>query len=183
MSRKVRYEIDYDKTIETIVWLAHQKPNIDIYHVAKVLFYADKMHINRYARPITADVYIKVEYGPLPSGTRDLITKNDWLSPDHLCSVSDALEINNEKYKNIAAKREPDLNYFSKTDIECLTEALDKYGNLSFDELYKLSHAEKCYYETDINAPIDYLLMVDDDNPNKDEIIAHMEEISQYVQV
>jgi hypothetical protein len=27
--------------------LANRKPGIDIYHVAKVLFYADKMHINK----------------------------------------------------------------------------------------------------------------------------------------
>jgi len=75
------------------------------------------------------------------------------------------------------------LKIFSKTDIECLTESLEKYGGLSFGELFNLSHAEKCYYETNLKTPIDFILRVDDDNPNKAEIIAHMEEISQYAQV
>ena len=66
----VRYEISYDKAIEVLVWLANTKPGIDIYHVCKVLFYADKSHINKYLRPIIGDYYIKMDYGPVPSGVQ-----------------------------------------------------------------------------------------------------------------
>jgi hypothetical protein len=60
---------------------------------------------------------------------------------------------------------------------------LAEYGDMSFDELYESTHSEKCYYQTAPNDKIDYALLIDDDNPHKDDILESMEEISQYVQV
>ncbi|CAN2046042.1 DUF4065 [Candidatus Magnetomoraceae bacterium gMMP-1] len=183
MNNSIMFKISYDKAIEVIVWLAKMKPGIDIYHVAKILFYADKVHINKYARPIVGDVYIKMPYGPVPSAVMDLITENFWLSPKQLERIKNSLIINKDKSHKLAAMREPDLSYFSKSDIECLTDSLNKYGNLSFEELYNLTHSEKCYYETYHSDKIDYALFVDDDNPSRDEILKNMEEISRYIQV
>lgn len=184
MKEPIRFKISYDKATEAIVWLAWMKPGIDIYRVAKVLFYADKTHINKYARPVTGDTYIKMPYGPVPSGIRDLITENSWLSPKQLDKIRNSLVIDkSSNYFKLATVREPDMGYFSKSDIECLTDSLNKYGELTFDELYKLTHSEKCYYRTDPDDKIDYALLVDDDNPLRDEILEHMKETSQYIQV
>lgn len=75
------------------------------------------------------------------------------------------------------------MEYFSETDIECLKESLDEYGEKSFDELRKLTHNERCYLETEMTQPIDYALMVDEDNPNRDEILEEMSETAPYIQV
>lgn len=184
MSNSIQFKISYDKTTEVIIWLANKKPGIDIYHVAKVLFYADKMHINKYGRPITGDTYIRMPYGPVPSGVRDLVTENSWLSPKQLEQIKSSLIIDksDNRYK-LAATREPNMKYFSKTDIACLKNSLSEYGDMSFDELYNSTHSEKCYYETDPNEKIDYALLIDDENPFKSEILENMEEISQYIQV
>jgi len=172
----ITYRINYQKAIETIIWIAQQKPGIDIYHIAKILFYADKLHVNRYARPITGDHYICMDYGPVPSGIKDLIDKNSWLNPIYLSEVSKSIQIDKEPYTNIKALRPPRMDYFSKTDIECLELSLEEYGDKTFDELFELTHDEKCSINTGTNQPIDYTLLVDDDNPHKDEII---NEISQ----
>jgi len=52
MPPPIIYRVNYNKAVEALVWIADQKPGVDIYHVAKVFFYADKKHVNRYARPI-----------------------------------------------------------------------------------------------------------------------------------
>ena len=70
---------------------------------------------------------------------------------------------------------------FSKTDIGCLEESLNKYGNLSFAQLKTLSHKERTWIETEQNEKIDYLLMVDEENENKEEIIEEIKSTSQYV--
>lgn len=183
MSNPINFRMSYEKAIETIVWLANQKPGIDIYHVVKILFYADKIHVNRYARPIIGDTYIRMDYGPTPSGVRDLITKDSWLSPDYLQSFSESLLIETSPYLTIKPKRKPDMKYFSETDIECLKESLVEYGEKSFDELKKLTHNERCWLETGANQPIDYTLMIDEDNPNREEIIKDMYQKSPYLQV
>ena len=180
---QIRFKVSYDKTIEVLVWLAKMKPGIDIYHIAKVVFYADKMHINKYARPVIGDTYIKMPYGPVPSGVSDLIKRDPWLSPNQLKNIKDSLIIDDADNYRLKARREPDMAYFSKSDIECLTASSNKYGHLSFDELYELTHSEKCYYETDPNEKIDYALLINENNPLHNEILDHMQEVSQYVQV
>ena len=184
MKEPIRFKISYDKATEAIVWLAHMKPQLDIYRVAKVLFFADKMHINKYARPIIGDTYIKMPRGPVPSAVRDLIVENPWLSPKQLEKIKNSLTIGSRaEYYQLTAKRKPDWDFFSKSDLACLTASLDKYGNLSFEKLFNLSHDEKCYYSTAPNAAIDYALFVDDSNSLRDSIIKDMQATSMYVQV
>lgn len=183
MDNNIQFKISYDKATEVIIWLAKMKPGIDIYHVSKILFYADKMHINKYGRPITGDTYIKMPYGPVPSGVRDLITENSWLSPKQASRIKNSLIIDKNNNYKLTATREPDMEYFSKSDITCLKDSLSKYGWLSFDGLYNSTHSEKCYYETSPNDKINYALLIDDSNPFKNEILEDMEERSQYTQV
>ncbi len=180
MEEKITYRVNYEKAIETLIWLATKKPGIDIYHIAKVLYYAEKTHLNKYARPIIGDTYIRMSYGQVPSAVRDLITKNSWLDPNYLDYFSSSLIVNKEPYENLTALRAPKLEHFSDTDIECLENALNKYGDISFNDLKNISHQEKTWLETGEKRPIDYLLMVDEDNVNKDEIIEEIRCTAQY---
>ena len=183
MNSRIDFRINYEKAIETIVWLANENPGIDIYHMGKVLFYADKKHINRYARPIIGDTYVRMEYGPAPSGVQDLISKNFWLSPDYIENVTNAIKIKNSPHPSIFALRRPNMDYFSGTDIECLKESLFEYSDKSFEFLKKTTHNERCWLETSPNQPIDYTLLVDEDNPNREEILKEMSETAAYLQV
>ncbi|MBT3387759.1 MAG: hypothetical protein HN417_07500 [Desulfobacula sp.] len=89
------------------------------------------------------------------------------------------IDKSDKRYK-LAAAREPNMTYFSKSDIACLKNSLSKYGSMAFDDLYNLIHSEKCYYETASNEKIDYALLIDDDNPFKEEILENIKEFSQY---
>lgn len=179
------FHISYDKAIEAIVWLAEKRPGIDIYHIAKILFYADKLHLNKYGRPIIGDTYIKMPYGPAPSAVLDLIKKNDYtLTPHQIGKISEAITVEKEeRYPSISPLRSPDLSYFSNTDIACLQESFDENIDLPFDDLVKSTHTEKCYIEASDGRPIDQKLMVDDDNTDCEDIRSYIEEFSAYVQV
>lgn len=180
MESKITYRIHYEKAIEILVWLANRIPKIDIYHIAKIIYYAEKEHLNKYAKPIIGDTYIRMSYGQVPSGVRDLITRNSWLDPHYLDYLTQSLVINKDPYENLTALREPRLEYFSKTDVECLEWSLGKYGEMPFPELKKESHKERTWLETEPDQPIDYRLMVDENNPNKNEIIEEIIATSQY---
>jgi uncharacterized phage-associated protein len=153
---------------------------IDVYHVAKVIYYAEKKHLNKYAKPIIGDTYIRMSYGQVPSGIRDLITRKSWLDPHYLDYLTESLVVNKNPYENLTALREPKLEYLSNTDIECLEWSLKKYGKMSFLELKRESHKERTWLETEPNQPIDYRLMVDENNSNKKEIIEEIIATSQY---
>lgn len=182
MGKKKQYQMNYEKAIEAIVWLANKNPGIDIYHVAKILYYAEKTHLNSYGRPIIGATYIRMEFGQVPSEVRDLITKNAWMvEPDYLKRFSAAIKINKEPHDKLTSLRNADMNYFSDTDIECLEESLKKYGHLSFEQLKRINHDERTWIDIEQNDEIDYLLMVDEDNEGKEEIIEDIRTSSQYV--
>lgn len=182
MGNKVLYRMDYEKAIEALVWLAYKNPGIDIYHVSKVLYYGEKTHLNRYGRPILGATYIKAEHGQMPSEIRDIITHNACMvDPEYLESFSSAVEVNKEHYYELTPRREANTNYFSETDIECLEESLNKYKDIPFRELKRISHAEKSYKETaELQDKIDYRLMIDEENKDREEIIEDIT-FSQYV--
>lgn len=173
----IEFQVNKGKVLEAIVYLANKCPGIDIYHTVKTIFYADKNHLNRYARPVLGDVYIKMENGPVPSLVRDIITKSVFLPKDFLTQVSEAIETKGHN-KNITAKRNANLDDFSESDISCLNEALDLCKDKSFDELRDSTHAEKAWIDAYMNGNMSYELMIDDDNPYKDDIIADLRENS-----
>lgn len=176
---KVKYLLNWNKAVETIVWLAYHKAGLDVYHILKLLFFAEKKHINRYARPITGDIYFRLEHGPVASSIWDLAKGNEFVHPVYLKALNQSVDI--EYPHSFTAKREPCLDYFSKTELECLQEALEEYGDKSFDELWNLSHQEECWLKADANQPIDYILMIDEDNPLKEDIVREMQETSMYL--
>ena len=73
----IRFEMNENKVIEVLSWLANEQPGIGAFHVSKVLYYADKEHLNLYGRPVLGDTYIRMEFGPVPSKTYDLIKKEN----------------------------------------------------------------------------------------------------------
>jgi uncharacterized phage-associated protein len=181
MSPRPTFNINHDKALEVVVWLASNKPDIDIYHIAKVLYYADKKHLNRFGRPIVGDNYKKMDKGPAPSLILDIVNHNSYrFKQEYLRKIGKAIRVSGT-YKNSQALRQPDLSHFSKSDILCLEESLRENGNKGFWELYDLTHKERDYIETEENDDIDYILMVDDENPHAGEIRRNISENSKYI--
>src|SRR3990172_1296526 len=135
----IHFEQNEDKAIEVLAWLANHQPGIDAFHVSKVLYYADKEHLNRYGRPILGDTYIRMEWGPVPSKVYNLV-KHD-ADPSLLRKVAEAVEVRGGWW-HLHPLRKPNMEMFSQTDIKCLQNALKKYGTRNFGVLSRISHGE-----------------------------------------
>jgi hypothetical protein len=172
-----------EKTLETIVYLANKKPNIDHYHVVKTIFYADKKRLNKYGRPVLGDRYIKMQAGPAPSLALNIINLNDLAVDSGLIEKAlNSFTVTQEFQKKlIAPKREAILDKFSDSDLECLDQAFDFCKWKDFKELCDVSHEEKAWKEAEDNGNMDYFLMLDDENPFKDGIVADLKETAQSI--
>ena len=180
----IRFRLNWEKAIEALVWLAQQKPHMTFFHLAKVLFFADKMHLQRYARPILGDRYIAMEHGPVPSVVYNILKMDSFLDPDILDAAAESFEVSRSgSHPSIEAKRKPDLDRFSETDVQCLQKALDQYGSLPVSQLRRLTHQERAFTEAPVNGEMDYALMIDDDVPDRDEFIKEIRESAAYVMV
>lgn len=160
------FAFDQDKAIEVMVYFAKKAPIPDIYHLAKVCYFADLLHLERYGRPICGDKYIKMDNGPVPSAIYDLF--KSVRNFDHRELVK-AFAVSNN---NLIANRMADLDNLSPSDIECLDESIAAHGNKSFDELKTESH-DNAWESAQDNRAIDYGEMIDL-LPNSERLIQYL---------
>ncbi|MGH7486262.1 MAG: Panacea domain-containing protein, partial [bacterium] len=127
--RPITFRFDPEKAINTLAFFSrHGIPGLDQMKIAKLVFLADRVHLLRYGRTITGDTYVCMEHGPVPSATRDLVNARLAEDPDAepMQQYFDVRQV--RQYPELVAKRDPDLEVFSDSDIEVLTEVAEQYG-------------------------------------------------------
>jgi hypothetical protein len=169
-----RYAVNTSKALEIILWLANERPRIDVYHVVKCAFYADKYHLNRYGRPLAGDNYIADTYGPLGKTVYGLLI-GDPLEILALDLNDPHLPFRRDRGLWVEADRPPNMKRLSESDVEALRYALTLCGDKTFGELFMESHAEPAYILAD-GGPIRYEDLLDLDDPRREEKAAYLEE-------
>ena len=173
-----RYAVDVAKAVEVILWLANAKPGIDLYHVIKCIFFADKDHLNRYGRPVIGDDYVADTYGPLGRSIYGLLRRRpiEMLALDSNGELP--FRVLDEKNWIVQADRETNLRLLSRSDIEALQRALDDVGNLSFAELVERTHQEPAYIAAN-GGRMRYEDLLDPSDPDRDEKAADLAETAR----
>jgi uncharacterized phage-associated protein len=173
----MRFQFDERKGTEALTYIAEKWPNVTIFFASKVLFFAEKKHLNSYGRPIVADTFVAMPNGPVPSTLYDFIKGNFGLSgdPDGFSSAIDA-----SQHPRISAKRSYDRTILSGSDIECLDEAIEYCRPKQFGHLSQLTHQERSWAEAPANSAMDYELFIDEDNPSREAILAEAREFAAY---
>ncbi|MCL2282183.1 MAG: Panacea domain-containing protein [Fibromonadales bacterium] len=130
----IEFKLNERKAIESVIWLIQRGQN-NMYWVWKMLFAAEKYHLNKYGRPITGDTYMAMQRGTVPR----------WLYK----GSGKAKEKYQGFSKNgvlLASERGYIRKFFSKTDIEALEFGYDEYKNLkTFDEVQDKNHKEMAW--------------------------------------
>jgi len=133
------FRFDPEKGLEVLLYVSNRIKNKNIYWVLKTPYFADKYHLEAAGRSICGDHYIAMRSGPVPSNlydivkdVRDLRRISAFVTKAHA-----AFEIQGRKF---IPKRDADLQYFSKSDLESLDRAMAEIEDLSFSALKKKSH-------------------------------------------
>lgn len=170
-----RYAVNTAKALETIVWLASERPGIDVYHVVKCAFYADKYHLNKHGRPVAGDNYVADTYGPLGKTVYGLLRSD----PFEILALGSNGDLPFEvvgRYQ-IRPTREANLRRLSNSDVESLRYALDTYADKTFDELFIESHNDPAYIAANGGAMrYEDLLALDD--PQRREKAQYLGEVA-----
>ena len=185
----VEFRTDKRKIIEALVYLATARPRIDVFHMAKVFFYADTKHLRSYGRPVLGDAYVAMDDGPVPSFALNVAKRvQRFVSDDLLKIAADKLSVDDsDGYVRLTAHATFDDSAFSRTDIECLDWAIDTYADMPMIKLWRLVHKEKAYLASyrgnGTSTKIGYELFIPDDIEDRDTIIAQLREQSQITNV
>lgn len=173
MSTMLKFQFNEEKAIEILAYIAQEVPGQTPLYVSKILFYAEKWHLNKFGRPIIGDTFYAMQRGPVPSTIKNFIDEKwDWVEkPEAFDDAVTMQRSDNGLTKLMQGKREPNLNILSASDIECVKQAIAYCLPKSASQLSHLTHFEKAWLNAETNKPMDYLYFIDEDNENREEII------------
>ena len=114
----------------------------DVYRIVKAAFFAQEFHIVRYLKPLYNDKIIALLYGPVPSALYDALkcARGDFRFSDsesELKDIAAGIKFSDEVF---CAVDEPDMDYLSVSQVECLNEAIEKVKKMSFNEIRDTTH-------------------------------------------
>lgn len=135
---------------EILLYIAQQCTNM--YNVLKIIYFADKEHLDLYGQLMYGDRYVAMSHGPVPSSAYDLVK---YARGDTVWNIPSTFEVDFEvrkdgKKHHIIPERQPNMDFLSESIIECLDSAISQYGSLSFSQLKEISH-DAAYESADEN--------------------------------
>jgi len=130
----------YKKSTQAINFFATmQNGVIDKLKTLKLIYFADRYHIRKYGRLITNDNYFAMDYGPVASGTKDIIELNNFLSEIEKDYAIRFIEPTTD-FNYIRSIKKVNLEEFSASEIEALKYISGKYQKLGSIELSEITH-------------------------------------------
>lgn len=119
----------------------------DVYHIVKTAFYAQKNHFVKYALPLYNDNISALPFGPVPSTIYNILrvsrgdsTPYKYCDYHVLSRISAVIAYQDESFSTI---EQPDIECLSKSNIECLDEAIKEVSGMKFDELMYATHGDE----------------------------------------
>jgi uncharacterized phage-associated protein len=131
MMNEIQFKFNREKAIEAILYIASRLDDPSFHSIGKILYFADKTSLEMYGRFVLGDTYAAFKHGPLPSATYDLMKA---------AKQSNDLPFKVHNHYEVVPLREPNLNVFSDSDIDCLDRMIQHYGSYTFWEKSELSH-------------------------------------------
>lgn len=134
------------KTLSALLYLTRTKAGgeIDYYKVVKMMYFADKEHLQRRGSTITNDFYVRMDHGSTGSKTLEMLQaiRGDENKDPRLreFAYGRLSVIGSGSLCKVRALGYPDLDDLSPSEIEVLSEIYDKYKAKSFTELRELAH-------------------------------------------
>lgn len=111
----------------------------DLYSVMKMLYLADKAHLESFGRTISGDVYCAMEKGPVPDRAYNLckFVRGDRAHFDALPEARKLFRLHGNDFELLA---EPDMNELSRSDVDALDEVSKRYQAGGWRAVYAASH-------------------------------------------
>ena len=128
------------KATQALNWLARQAGGrLNKMAALKLVYFADRYHLRKYGRPLTGDTYLAMNFGPVPSGTKDIAYLSDFLSNSERSYAESFLQQASDTFC-FESKAEPDARVFSQTDTEALSFAWNEFGRHDAFMLADITH-------------------------------------------
>ena len=171
------FNFDREAALAAMLYVAERVPGLTKLHLSKILYFADKAHLEEWGRLITGDQYVAMPKGPVPSQILDLMNTVDQQKTGAALFPPDMAQHIEIRYVQglpaITALHEADLDALSDSDIACLDAAIEKYGHITDGRIMsELSH-DLSWQATPENKRIPVENLVISFN-NREDVLEHL---------
>jgi uncharacterized phage-associated protein len=131
------FKLDIPKTVQAVAVLlkANDRSRLEYLSLLKLLYIADRESVADVGRPITGDVAVAMENGPVLSGIYDLI--NASVPDDGLRLWTDHLHRDDYHLELI---RDPGVDQLTPYEQRKLTEVARRHRDHSWKDLIRITH-------------------------------------------
>ena len=141
-------ELDLDKVVEVINYLAEKVAVLHKVKLMKLLWYADVLHYKRYRRSITGLAYSALPMGAVPEGYEQIV-------------MLDGVSFDSIMYgENIGYKFKPtpgfEVERLSADELATIDTIIGEFGDLTTQQIVDKMHDEKAYKCTESYCIIPY---------------------------
>jgi len=130
----IKFKINERKAVESVLWLI-KRGESDMYKIFKMLFTAEKYHLNKYGRPITGQQYLAMPLGTVPS----------WIYDVGIHQIGIGFY---KAGRVLVAERDYIRKFFSESDIEALEFGYKEYETLDFTSVKNKNHKDPAWLYT-----------------------------------
>lgn len=134
---------DSKKLTELVLYILGKTGGVDFYHAFKILYFAEMKHLAKWGSGIVPDEFCALKYGPVPTQLYNAVKELN--HPRMILSeeLSEVIQFAGEDAPNVLLpKREANLKYLSKSEIEALEKSIEENESLTFGQLMRKSHDE-----------------------------------------
>jgi hypothetical protein len=150
-----RFEFDPDKALSSTAYLA-ERTGETMYTILKMLYVADRCHLERYGRPITGDNFFALPEGACPSKIYDSMKSlRGEIQTNYMPASDRYLEVDRTT-NDVNVKDMPSLETLSASDIECLDETISILRRLGRYHMRDLAH-DDAWKNTAMNREMDFI--------------------------
>lgn len=168
-----------------IFFLDKEVQSFGITKLMKLFFFADRMHLKKYKKPIFNKSYTKLERGPVPLWILELINSNqdniDFLDSSEVFNT--LIETYKTGYHNMTSFKKRDNvefneNFFSQSEMEILNKVVSSAKYMNTEKISELSHKTYAWKSVELNQAIEWRSLVDNIEDKKFINYLHNEHLS-----
>ena len=131
------------KLTELVLFILGKTGGVDFYHTFKILYFAEMKHLAKWGSGIVPDEFCALKYGPVPTQLYDAVKELNHPRMHLSEELSEAIQFAGEDAHNVLLpKREANLKFLSKSEIEALEQSIEENESLTFGQLMRKSHDE-----------------------------------------
>lgn len=129
--------------MEMVLYILYKTGGTDLYHVLKILYFAEQKHLLEWGNKMIPDDFHAYEYGPVPDQLYKAVHNNCKYGQELPALFAQLVRFAGGDAPNVLLPlREPDMGWLSQADIECLDASIKENAGLSFGQLLAKSHDE-----------------------------------------